>query len=261
MFNKNKTAFKTFYILGIILSLLIIFGTLISYKQSISKLNALDEQAKQLGIPLEKQAPKEMSLFYYIISELLILIVFIIFWIIYFIPYLISNYRTNKNETIIFLLNLFLGWTIIGWIILLVIAIINKELIKKDNNKQNIFVLIIMIIILIILRYIPLLRREGIGSTLSLNSWVNWCSNYSWSISWCTFILILNLIFWIIIIGLIGSLCYLTFKDYKTQIYSFFKSENISNDNVDSLELLKRNFASGNITEAEYKKRKKILEK
>lgn len=41
---------------------------------------------------------------------------------IYFIPYIIANKKSHPQETAIFILNLFAGWTIIAWIIALVWA-------------------------------------------------------------------------------------------------------------------------------------------
>jgi hypothetical protein len=45
---------------------------------------------------------------------------------IYFLPSLIAAARHTHNTTGIFLLNLFLGWTGIGWIIALVLAIVSS---------------------------------------------------------------------------------------------------------------------------------------
>ena len=42
---------------------------------------------------------------------------------IYFLPSLVAAARQTHNVTGIFLLNLFLGWTGIGWIIALLLAI------------------------------------------------------------------------------------------------------------------------------------------
>lgn len=42
---------------------------------------------------------------------------------IYFLPSLIAAARHTHNATGVFLLNLFLGWTGIGWIIALIIAV------------------------------------------------------------------------------------------------------------------------------------------
>ena len=42
---------------------------------------------------------------------------------IYFLPSLVAAARQTHNTTGIFLLNLFLGWTGIGWVIALLLAI------------------------------------------------------------------------------------------------------------------------------------------
>lgn len=41
---------------------------------------------------------------------------------LYFLPYLIANKKHHRQETAIFILNLFAGWTIIAWVIALVWA-------------------------------------------------------------------------------------------------------------------------------------------
>lgn len=45
---------------------------------------------------------------------------------IYFLPSLIAVARQTHNTTGIFLLNLFLGWTGIGWIIALIMALVSS---------------------------------------------------------------------------------------------------------------------------------------
>lgn len=47
---------------------------------------------------------------------------------IYFLPYLIANSKGHEQETAIFVLNLFAGWTVIAWIIALVWAFKEKSL-------------------------------------------------------------------------------------------------------------------------------------
>ncbi|MDD8053330.1 MAG: superinfection immunity protein [Thermotogota bacterium] len=47
--------------------------------------------------------------------------------IIYFLPFIVSLVRGSNRSTQIFLLNLFLGWTFLVWVIALVMAIGKKE--------------------------------------------------------------------------------------------------------------------------------------
>ena len=49
-------------------------------------------------------------------------ILIIISFFLYFLPSIIANARKNSNSTAITLLNLFLGWTVIGWIAALIWA-------------------------------------------------------------------------------------------------------------------------------------------
>lgn len=48
-----------------------------------------------------------------------ILLVILIFTV-YFLPSLIAFLRQHKNKLAIFLLNLLLGWTVLGWVVSLV---------------------------------------------------------------------------------------------------------------------------------------------
>lgn len=49
---------------------------------------------------------------------------FILFGIgLYFLPAIIAAVRHTHNSTGILLLNLFLGWTLIGWVIALILSI------------------------------------------------------------------------------------------------------------------------------------------
>ncbi|MFA5276700.1 MAG: superinfection immunity protein [Candidatus Omnitrophota bacterium] len=55
------------------------------------------------------------------ILELLSVVLFFIF---YFLPALVAFLRNHKNKLAIFLLNLFLGWTVLGWVGSLVWSVI-----------------------------------------------------------------------------------------------------------------------------------------
>lgn len=39
---------------------------------------------------------------------------------LYFLPFIIALSRDRKNTAAIFLLNLFLGWSLIGWVVALI---------------------------------------------------------------------------------------------------------------------------------------------
>jgi hypothetical protein len=54
----------------------------------------------------------------------------IIFFILYFLPSVIAFFRRKKNALAIFILNLFLGFTFIGWVIALIWAVLYEE--KND---------------------------------------------------------------------------------------------------------------------------------
>ena len=52
------------------------------------------------------------------------LLLIVLFFALYFLPTLIAFLRQHKNKPAIFLLNLFLGWTVLGWVVSLVWSVI-----------------------------------------------------------------------------------------------------------------------------------------
>ena len=48
--------------------------------------------------------------------SLLELLVIVLIFAVYFLPSLIAFLRQHKNKLAIFLLNLLLGWTVLGWV-------------------------------------------------------------------------------------------------------------------------------------------------
>lgn len=59
------------------------------------------------------------------ISILVFLVVLIVALIIYFIPAITADARKHNHTMAITMLNLFLGWTFIGWVAALVWACMN----------------------------------------------------------------------------------------------------------------------------------------
>jgi len=45
--------------------------------------------------------------------------------VFYFLPWVIALLRSHRNSTAIFVLNLLLGWTFIGWVVALVWSFTN----------------------------------------------------------------------------------------------------------------------------------------
>jgi hypothetical protein len=57
-----------------------------------------------------------------ILSTILFFPIFGVGFVLYFLPTIIALARNKRDTTSILLLNLFLGWTAIGWVIALVWA-------------------------------------------------------------------------------------------------------------------------------------------
>ena len=58
------------------------------------------------------------------LAGLIVIILCLVFW---FLPVIIAANRNHRNTTAIFILDLFLGWTIIGWIIALIWSVKNDR--------------------------------------------------------------------------------------------------------------------------------------
>jgi hypothetical protein len=56
-----------------------------------------------------------------------IVLVLLVFVVPYFIPTIIAATRHKQNTGAIFALNLFLGWTVIGWVVSLVWALVQDN--------------------------------------------------------------------------------------------------------------------------------------
>ena len=52
------------------------------------------------------------------------LLLIVLIFGLYFLPTLIAFLRQHKNKLAIFLLNLLLGWTVLGWVVSLVWSVI-----------------------------------------------------------------------------------------------------------------------------------------
>lgn len=76
-----------------------------------------------------------ISLTFLSLSWQYVLILFFILFISYFIPTFVAYNRKKSNTVLIFALNLFLGWSLIGWLAALIWALSNKE-----NSQQTIVI-------------------------------------------------------------------------------------------------------------------------
>lgn len=54
---------------------------------------------------------------------------------LYFVPGLVANHRGHHNQGAIWILNLFLGWTFIGWVVALVWA--STAVQRPTSNQQT----------------------------------------------------------------------------------------------------------------------------
>lgn len=55
--------------------------------------------------------------------------------VVYFYPSMVAHYRGHPNASAIGVLNLLLGWTLIGWVVAMVWAV--KSFVDVNNNLEN----------------------------------------------------------------------------------------------------------------------------
>ena len=63
------------------------------------------------------------------------LLLFLFMVVIYFTPAIIADVRGRDGKNMIALMNLLLGWTVLGWIILLVVAFTGRT--QRDRDQQD----------------------------------------------------------------------------------------------------------------------------
>jgi len=76
-------------------------------------------------------------------QHIIIVLLILIIIPLYFIPTFVASSRKKTNLGAIFTLNLFLGWSLIGWVVTLVWALSNNETnqqvtVNSQNNYSNI---------------------------------------------------------------------------------------------------------------------------
>lgn len=62
---------------------------------------------------------------------------------VYFLPTIIAKKRKNQNQNTVFIINLLLGWTLVGWLIALMRALSDTQAVMVyttpvQNQKQSV---------------------------------------------------------------------------------------------------------------------------
>tara|TARA_B100000963_G_C22404071_1_gene570218 strand:- start:463 stop:711 length:249 start_codon:yes stop_codon:yes gene_type:complete len=73
------------------------------------------------------------------------LIIVLLFFALYFLPFIIALIRDVRNKMSVFFLNLFLGWTVIGFFVLIFYASLTNatsnvsvvDFVKKKTKKKK----------------------------------------------------------------------------------------------------------------------------
>lgn len=60
--------------------------------------------------------------------------VLFVFWVVlYFLPTIVALMRKPNNKTAVVVINIFLGWTLIGWVVAMCMAVWNKNPIQVQH--------------------------------------------------------------------------------------------------------------------------------
>ena len=52
--------------------------------------------------------------------------------VIYFLPSIIAGRRSHRQAGMVFVINLFLGWTLVGWVVALAIASFRRPRLRRS---------------------------------------------------------------------------------------------------------------------------------
>ena len=67
--------------------------------------------------------------------EIFMFLIIIPLIVVYLLPTIIVLIRKNVNKSMVILLNVFLGWTLVGWIISLILSLQNQQ--KNPDAKDT----------------------------------------------------------------------------------------------------------------------------
>lgn len=82
--------------------------------------------------------PEPQHMYFHLIAPLVIgLIIFILILFVYLIPAFVAKRRDHINKKAILILNIFLGWTFIGYVVALIWAFTNPSANAKGNLETR----------------------------------------------------------------------------------------------------------------------------
>jgi len=70
-------------------------------------------------------------------SELVLIVIFVLFVYLYFIPSVIAYRNSKDNRFVILLINIFFGGTGLGWLVALALALSGNEAKPKTSRKMK----------------------------------------------------------------------------------------------------------------------------
>lgn len=77
-----------------------------------------------------------MSIYEYSLISVIIIVVSFLYTIIYFLPTIIGFWKEKYNKNSILIINLLTGWSVIGWILSVILVASSKD---GNLNKKNIY--------------------------------------------------------------------------------------------------------------------------
>lgn len=69
------------------------------------------------------------------------IVMLVVFIAGYFLPALVANHRGRDGQGLIAALNLLLGWTVLGWIVLLIVAFTGESAATRKQREEQLSLL------------------------------------------------------------------------------------------------------------------------
>lgn len=64
------------------------------------------------------------------------ILVLLVFVLMYFVPTAVAQYRKSSNFTTVLLVNIFLGWTALGWVVALILAFAGDSGTQAQRHRE-----------------------------------------------------------------------------------------------------------------------------
>ena len=132
--QKNLSYFnvKNLKLIGIVFGIPILILVFLNYRFNYGLWYCINSVGFSIGLFCEKTCILIIRFLSWSAPKIAILSMISFILAIYFTPSIVASNRKHRNKTAILILNIFFGWTLLGWVGALIWAVIR---IKKEDPK------------------------------------------------------------------------------------------------------------------------------